>query len=220
MVDLHAPLPGDCELAILTATDDNPESLHILRHSAAHVMAEAVSKLYPDTKLAYGPSLEDGFYYDVETNHAITPADFERIETEMRRIIEEDRPFRRYDMPRAEAMSKLEKEGISVEVVDLRSLYPLDKKAILASVKKTGKAVIVHEAPTTGGFGGEIAAIIADEAFKDLKAPIKRVGAKWSVLPFVSALENEIHDSQIQSKFMNNPVIKVNVFDYVELTLI
>ena len=111
VVDLHAPLPGDCELAILTATDDNPESLHILRHSAAHVMAEAVSKLYPDTKLAYGPSLEDGFYYDVETSHAITPADFERIEAEMRRIVEEDRPFRRYEMPRTEAMGKLEKEG-------------------------------------------------------------------------------------------------------------
>jgi pyruvate/2-oxoglutarate/acetoin dehydrogenase E1 component len=88
--------------------------------------------------------------------------------------------------------NKLEKEGISVEVVDLRTLYPLDKKAILQSLKKTGRAVIVHEAPTTGGFGGEIAAVIADEGFGDLKAPVKRVGAKWAVLPFVSALENEI----------------------------
>jgi pyruvate dehydrogenase E1 component beta subunit len=91
---------------------------------------------------------------------------------------------------------KLAKDGVSVEVVDLRSLYPMDKPAVLKSVKKTGKVVVVHEAPKTGGFGGEVAAVIAEEGFRDLKAPVKRVGAKWAPLPFVSALENAILPSE------------------------
>ncbi len=94
------------------------------------------------------------------------------------------------------AAEKLAKDGVSVEVLDLRSLVPLDKGAILESVKKTGRAVVVHEAPKSGGFGGEIAATIAEEGFRDLKAPIARVGAKWAPLPFVSALENEILPSE------------------------
>lgn len=84
----------------------------------------------------------------------------------------------------------LEKKGISIEVIDPRTLVPLDKKTIIESVKKTSRAVIVHEAHTIGGFGGEIAAIIADEAFEYLDAPVKRVGAKWTPIPFTSILEN------------------------------
>jgi 2-oxoisovalerate dehydrogenase E1 component beta subunit len=68
------------------------------------------------------------------------------------------------------------KDGISVEVVDLRTLLPVDKATILSSVKKTGKALVVHEDNLTGGYGGEVAAIIADEAFTDLDAPVKRLG--------------------------------------------
>jgi pyruvate/2-oxoglutarate/acetoin dehydrogenase E1 component len=91
---------------------------------------------------------------------------------------------------------RLEKEGISVEVLDPRSLYPLDKNTILNSVKKTGRVVIAHEAPVTGGVGGELAAIIADEAFGYLDAPIKRVGAKWAPIPFPSVLEDHILPSE------------------------
>jgi 2-oxoisovalerate dehydrogenase E1 component beta subunit len=68
-------------------------------------------------------------------------------------------------------------EGISVEVIDLRTLHPLDKETILTSVQKTGKAVIVHEDNLTGGLGGEIAAIVAQEAFEWLNGPIVRVAA-------------------------------------------
>lgn len=109
--DLHRPLPGDCQLSILTASDENEESLLVLRHSAAHVMAEALCKLFPETKLAYGPPLEDGFYYDIDLKRSITPDDFARIEAEMQRIIKEDRPFTRYDMPRGDAMGKLAGEN-------------------------------------------------------------------------------------------------------------
>jgi pyruvate/2-oxoglutarate/acetoin dehydrogenase E1 component len=84
---------------------------------------------------------------------------------------------------------KLAKEGVSVEVLDPRSLVPLDKETILNSVAKTGRVVIVHEAHVRGGVGGEIAAIIADEGFGYLDAPIKRVGAKDAPIPFPGVLE-------------------------------
>ncbi len=90
------------------------------------------------------------------------------------------------------AAEELEKDGISVEVVDPRSLYPFDKETVLKSVKKTGRVVIAHEAHVTGGVGAEIAAIIADEAFGYLDSPIKRVGAKWAPIPFTSVLEDYV----------------------------
>jgi pyruvate dehydrogenase E1 component beta subunit len=78
---------------------------------------------------------------------------------------------------------RLQSDGISVEVVDPRTLVPLDRETLLASVAKTGRVVITHEAPLTGGFGGEIAAVIAEEAFESLKAPIKRVCALDMPIP-------------------------------------
>ncbi len=111
IIDLHRPLPGDCDLKILTASDEDADSLYVLRHSTAHVMAEAICKLFPETKLVYGPPLEDGFYYDLDLSRSITPEDFPRIEEEMARIIAENRPFCRYEMPRPDAMRKLQDEG-------------------------------------------------------------------------------------------------------------
>ncbi len=111
IVDLSLPLPGDCDLTILTATDKSPDSLHVLRHSAAHVMAEAICTLFPETKLVYGPPLENGFYYDIDLDRSLTPDDFARIEAEMARIIKDDRPFRRHELPRDQAMAKLRDEG-------------------------------------------------------------------------------------------------------------
>lgn len=81
------------------------------------------------------------------------------------------------------AAQELEKQGISVEVVDPRVLIPLDKEVIFNSVRKTGKLIITHEAPTRGGFGGEIAAVVTEECFDDLKAPVKRVGALNMPIP-------------------------------------
>jgi len=90
-----------------------------------------------------------------------------------------------------EASEKLAKEGISVEVIDLRTLLPIDKATILESVKKTGRAVIVHEANKTGGVGGEIAAILAEEAFEYLDAPITRVaGPDIPAMPFAPPMED------------------------------
>lgn len=87
-------------------------------------------------------------------------------------------------LPVAEdACAELEKEGVSVELIDPRVLIPLDEEKVIKSVRKTGRLTIVHEAPVRGGFAGEIAAIVADKAFDALKAPIKRVGALNSPIP-------------------------------------
>jgi pyruvate dehydrogenase E1 component beta subunit len=88
-----------------------------------------------------------------------------------------------------EAADVLEKHGVSVEVVDPRTLLPLDEETILKSVEKTGKAIIVHEAPMFGGFGGEIAALLADKGFDYLDGPIKRVGGLFSPIPYSPAME-------------------------------
>ena len=82
------------------------------------------------------------------------------------------------------AARSLAADGISAEVIDLRSIQPLDEDTILASVEKTGRLVIVHEAPVRGGFGGEVAAVVATKALGYLDAPIQRVGAPWSPVPF------------------------------------
>ena len=111
VVDLSRPLMHDCELGILCKSDEDRDSLDVLRHSTAHVMAEAICELFPKTKLVYGPSVEGGFYYDVDSPQSITPDDFPRIEAVMSRIVKEQRPFSRYVLPRKEAMVKLRDEG-------------------------------------------------------------------------------------------------------------
>ena len=94
------------------------------------------------------------------------------------------------------AAAELAKDGFSVEVIDLRTLVPLDEEAIFASVRKTGKAIVVHEAQKNNGFGGEIAARIADECFDALDAPVRRVAAKDCFPPYAPALEAAVVPSQ------------------------
>jgi 2-oxoisovalerate dehydrogenase E1 component beta subunit len=96
-----------------------------------------------------------------------------------------------------QAAETLAAEGVSVEVIDLRTLLPLDKKTVLASVRKTGKALIIYEDNLTGGYGGEVAAILAEEAFTDLDAPIRRLGG-----PDVPAMP---YSHPLQDWFMPNP---------------
>jgi 2-oxoisovalerate dehydrogenase E1 component beta subunit len=89
-----------------------------------------------------------------------------------------------------DAAEELEKEGLDVEVIDLRTLAPLDKEAILSSVKKTSRALVLHEASLTGGIGGEIAAIISQEAFEWLDAPVVRVASLDTPVPYSPPLED------------------------------
>ena len=88
-----------------------------------------------------------------------------------------------------EAAEVMQNEGISVEVVDLRTLTPLDKETILQSVEKTGRAIVVHEAVKRGGIGGDIAAMIMEEAYDDLDAPVMRIAGKNTTIPYNLELE-------------------------------
>jgi pyruvate dehydrogenase E1 component beta subunit len=87
---------------------------------------------------------------------------------------------------------RLENDGISAEVIDLRSLIPLDMATVLASVRRTSRLIIVEENPYQGGWGGTVASIVADEGFESLDAPIRRVAAACVPLPFADALEQEV----------------------------
>jgi len=105
LVDLSTPLNGNLSVQIVTLKDK--EGLEVLRHSCAHIMAEAICSIWPDTKLVYGPAVEDGFYYDVDLDEPIRPDDFERIEEKMRQIVKADKPFIRTEISRQQALAKL-----------------------------------------------------------------------------------------------------------------
>ncbi|MCA3266388.1 MAG: alpha-ketoacid dehydrogenase subunit beta, partial [Azospirillum sp.] len=89
-----------------------------------------------------------------------------------------------------EAAGELAKEGREIEVVDLRCLWPWDRETVLASVRKTGRLLIAHEAVRVGGFGAEIAAVVAEEAHGALKAPVRRVGSPRAPIAYAPPLED------------------------------
>jgi len=104
VVDTVTPLPvsGEASLKLLTRKD--PEAVRIMRHSCAHVMARAVMRLFEGVQLAFGPTIENGFYYDFDMPHKLSEEDFPKIEAEMAKIIKEDEEFERIEVPRAEAI--------------------------------------------------------------------------------------------------------------------
>ncbi|MCL4290920.1 MAG: threonine--tRNA ligase [Thermoleophilia bacterium] len=119
--DLRLPLPDGARIQILTSRDrDDPDALYVLRHSAAHLLAEAARRLYPGTKVAIGPPIEHGFYYDFEFPEPVGEEALERLEEEIRREIAEGRTFERREVDRDEARRIFEAEGepYKVELVD------------------------------------------------------------------------------------------------------
>ena len=119
--DLRLPVEDGERIQILTTRDkEDPDALYVLRHSAAHLLAEAARRLFPGTKVAIGPPIENGFYYDFEFPQPVTEADLGRLEEEVRREIEEGRTFERIDISRDDARKRFEEEGepYKVELVD------------------------------------------------------------------------------------------------------
>ena len=116
LVDLSTPLTGETSVQIVTARD--AQGLEVMRHSCAHIMAEAICRLWPDTKLVYGPTVEDGFYYDVDLDEPIRPTDFDRIEEKMAEIIKADRPFVRIEMSKSEAVDKLAGDKYKIDNIN------------------------------------------------------------------------------------------------------
>ena len=116
--DLRTVVDKDCTLNIFTAKD--PEGLAALRHTASHVMAQAIKRIWPETKLAIGPSIADGFYYDIDRDEPVTADDLAKIEAEMKKIIKEALPLERFELPRAEAIAlmKEKNEPYKVELIE------------------------------------------------------------------------------------------------------
>ena len=116
VVDLRYKLNKDCKLEILTFDDEDGKKAYW--HTTSHIMAQAIKRLYKDTKiqLAIGPAIENGFYYDFDTDYKFSNADFEKIEAEMKKIIKEDLPIERFELPRNEAIKLMKDAGEDYKV--------------------------------------------------------------------------------------------------------
>ena len=117
MVDLRTVIDKDCELNIITATD--PKALYVIRHTASHVLAEAVKRLFPNAKVTIGPAIDEGFYYDFDAE-PFSREDLDKIEAEMKKIIKEGHEITRFTLPRAEAIKFMEEKGepYKVELIE------------------------------------------------------------------------------------------------------
>ena len=119
VVDLRTEIDADCELAILTANDE--QGLRALRHTASHVLAEAVKRVFPEAKLAIGPSIDTGFYYDFD-HEPFSREDLDKLEAEMKKIIKEGKKLTKFTLPRAEAIKFMEEKGEPYKVELIQDL--------------------------------------------------------------------------------------------------
>lgn len=118
VVDLRTVIDKDCTLNIITA--DDPRGLRVLRHTASHVLAEAVKRLYPNAKLTIGPAIDEGFYYDFDVENPFSREDLDKIEDEMKKIIKEGNKLEKFELPRNEAIKFMEEKGepFKVELIN------------------------------------------------------------------------------------------------------
>lgn len=128
--DLRTEITKDCTVEICTF--DDPDGKWTFRHTASHILAQAVKRLYPQAKLAIGPATDDGFYYDFD-DIAFTPEDFEKIEAEMKKIVKENIPLERFELPRAEAIKFMEEQG---EPYKVELINDLPEDAIISFYKQ------------------------------------------------------------------------------------
>jgi len=122
LVDIDYTVDRDARVEIVTPKDDG--GLHMVRHSTAHLMAQAVKQLYPDTQVTIGPVVEGGFYYDFAANDSLTPEDLERIEARMSELVEQDYPFERQYVERDEAERIFRERGEDYKIQIIREIPP------------------------------------------------------------------------------------------------
>ena len=120
VMDLTTPIHEDVEMEVLTFAD--PDGAKVLRHTASHVMAQAVKRIRPDAKLAIGPAIDNGFYYDFDLEEPFSTEDFAKIEKEMARIVQANEKLERFELPREEAIALMESQGQSYKVELIRDL--------------------------------------------------------------------------------------------------
>ena len=163
VVDLRYKLKKDCKLEILNFDDEDGKKAYW--HTTSHIMAQAIKRLYKDTKiqLAIGPAIENGFYYDFDTDYKFSNADFEKIEAEMKKIIKEDLPIERFELPRNEAIKLMKDAGedYKVELIEdlpedeVLSFYKQGEFVDLCAgphLMSTGKVKSVKLLATSGAY--------------------------------------------------------------------
>jgi len=129
--DLSTPINEDCQLSLLTFDDE--EGKNAFRHTTSHIMAQAVKRLFPSTKLAIGPAIDNGFYYDFDSDRTFTPEDLEKIEEEMKKIIKEDFPLERFELPREEAIKFMKEKN---ETYKVELIQDLPEDAVISFYKQ------------------------------------------------------------------------------------
>ncbi len=161
VVDLRYNLNEDCNVEILTFDDEDGKKAYW--HTTSHIMAQAIKRLYKDVKLAIGPAIDDGFYYDFDTEYRFSEADFEKIEAEMKKIIKEDLPIERFELPRSEAIKLMKDAGedYKVELIEdlpedeVLSFYKQGEFTDLCAgphLMSTGKVKCVKLLSTSGAY--------------------------------------------------------------------
>ena len=116
--DLKSPINDDAKLEFVKFEDKDGKE--VFWHTSTHVMAQAIKRLYPEAKLAIGPAIENGFYYDIDLEHRLSPEDLEKIEAEMKKIVKEEFEVERYELPKDEAIDFMKKlgEDYKVELIE------------------------------------------------------------------------------------------------------
>jgi len=150
MMDLNRTIAADGKVEVITRK--SPEALDLIRHDAAHVMAEAVQELFPGTQVTIGPSIENGFYYDFARNEPFSTDDFPRIEEKMREIVARNKPLERRTLPRDKAIEFFEKKGEQYKVELIRDL-PADQEISLYSQGEWADLCRGPHLPSTGHVG-------------------------------------------------------------------
>ena len=161
IVDLRYKIENDCKLEILTFEEDEGKKAYW--HTTSHIMAQAIKRLYKDVKLAIGPAIDNGFYYDFDTEYRFSEADFEKIEEEMKKIIKEDLEIVRFELPRNEAIKLMQesKEDYKVELIkelpenEIISFYKQGEFTDLCAgphLESTGKVKAVKLLSTSGAY--------------------------------------------------------------------
>ena len=129
--DMTRKLTEDCEISLLTFEDE--EGKHVFRHTASHILAQAVKRLYPEAKLTIGPAIESGFYYDFDCDTAFTPDDLKNIEGEMQKIVKENLKIERFELPREEAIKLMQEKN---EPYKVQLIEELPDDAVISFYKQ------------------------------------------------------------------------------------
>ena len=129
--DMTRKLTEDCEISLLTFEDE--EGKHVFRHTASHILAQAVKRLYPEAKLTIGPAIESGFYYDFDCDTAFTPEDLKNIESEMQKIVKENLKIERFELPREEAIKLMQEKN---EPYKVQLIEELPDDAVISFYKQ------------------------------------------------------------------------------------